>query len=278
VAGTFLIVNADDYATDSHRNRGILEAAQNGIVTSTTIIANKLRADDSPSQLMDVFGSRTGIHLNLTSGVSLAGKALTLTDQFGRFFDKRTVWQKAFRQAFNLAEVEQEFTAQINHLLMLGVRPDHIDGNNHIHVFPGIAPLVARLANAFGIMWVRLPLEPFMGWRQYVQRGTFKKSFIGLLAQKAAPVFQEHGLRFTDNFGGIQFPKVSRVESLRAFVANLSAGTTELMCHPGYAGDGSNRFSSAEREAELKALTHPAVLEEIARRDIRLISYGEVTA
>jgi predicted glycoside hydrolase/deacetylase ChbG (UPF0249 family) len=276
LAEKYLIVNADDYGTDPHRNRGILEAAQHGIVTSTTVIANRLAMDDSLSQLTDVFGGRIGIHLNLTSGVPLGGRALTLTDQSGRFFDRTTAWQKAFRRAFDLSEVEREFTAQINHLLRLGVRLDHIDGNNHIHVFPGIAPMVARLANTFNIARVRLPLEPFTGWRQYVQSGTFKKSFIGFLAAKAAPVFREHGLRFTDTFGGIQFPKVSRVESLRAFVANLYTGTTELMCHPGYAGDGGNPFSSIEREAELKALTHPEVLKEITRRNVQLIAYGEV--
>lgn len=278
MAAKYLIVNADDYGTDTDRNRGILEAAEHGIVTSTTVIANKLKLDDCFSQLKYVFAGRTGVHLNLTSGVPLGGKSLTLTDQSGRFFDKRTVWQKAFCRAFDLAEIEREFTAQINHLLTLGIRPDHIDGNNHIHVFPGIAEVVARLARGFGIAWVRLPQEPFTGWRQYVQSGTFKKAFIGFLAQKAAPTFREHGLRFTDSFGGIQFPAVSSVESLKAFVANLCTGTTELMCHPGYAGDGSNPFSSSAREAELKALTHPAVLEEIAQRGILLISYGEVTA
>jgi chitin disaccharide deacetylase len=278
VSGKYLIVNADDYATDQDRNRGILEAAERGIVTSTTIIANRLGAGDSLSRLEKVFAGRTGIHLNLTFGVPLGGNALTLTDEFGRFLNKTTVWQKAFRRTLDLAEVEREFTAQINHLLMFGIRPDHIDGNNHIHVFPDIAKVVARLANHFAITWVRLPQEPFTCWRQYVQPGTFKKSFIGLLSHKAAPVFREHGLRFTDSFSGIQFPKISRVESLRAFVANLPTGTTELMCHPGYSGDGSNPFSSAAREAELKALTHPAVFEEVAQRDIRLISYREANA
>lgn len=278
MAGKYLIVNADDYATDTDRNRGILEAAEHGIVTSTTIIANKLEADDSLSQLKDVFGGRFGVHLNLTSGTPLGGEALTLTDQSGRFLNKRAVWQKAFCRTFDLAEVEREFTVQIDHLVRLGIRPDHIDGNNHIHAFPGIAEVVARLANAFGIMWVRLPLEPFTGWRQCAQPAALKKSFIGFLARKAGSIFRKHGILFTDSFNGIQFPAVSNVESLRSFVANLSPGITELMCHPGYAGDGSNPFSSAAREAELKALTHPAVLEEIGRRDIRLISYSEVTA
>ncbi len=35
-----LIVNADDYNTDEGRNRGIIEAARRGIVTSTSVLAN----------------------------------------------------------------------------------------------------------------------------------------------------------------------------------------------------------------------------------------------
>ena len=42
-----LIVNADDYGTNEARNRGILEAAREGIVTTTTIIANAITSDDS---------------------------------------------------------------------------------------------------------------------------------------------------------------------------------------------------------------------------------------
>ena len=271
-----LIVNADDYGTNAPRNRGIVEASRKGIVTTTSVIANSMKPGDSLVDLRDAFGTRIGVHLNLTMGAPLSAGATTLTGPSGAFWDKETVWRKALRGDLDLTRVEEEFAAQIRHLLKLGIVPDHVDGNNHIHVFPGIAELAARAGSSFGITWVRLPLEPFSRWHHRFMRNSRKKSFIGRLARRAAPVFAAHCLRFTDTFAGIQFPLVSKLESLRAFVANLPHGTTELMCHPGYRDPEAGHFSSAEREHELSVLTDQAVLDDIRRFGIRLISYGDL--
>jgi predicted glycoside hydrolase/deacetylase ChbG (UPF0249 family) len=271
-----LIVNADDYGTNKARNRGILEAAREGIVTTTSVIANAITSDDSLLNLKKQFGTCIGIHLNLTMGVPLSDRPKTLLDQSGKFWNKRTIWQKALHGDLDLSAVEEEFAAQVNHLLKLGIQPDHIDGNNHIHVFPGIAEVLARLARSFGVTWVRLPLEPFTAWCQWFRKNACKKSFMGHLSQRAAEVFTAHGLRFTDNFAGIQFPVVPKLESLKAFVANLPYGTTELMCHPGYQDPQAGRFSSAQREQELYVLTHRALLDDIRAYSVRLISYSEM--
>jgi hypothetical protein len=100
---------------------------------------------------------------------------------------------------------------------------------------------------------------------------------IGCLSRLARPIFALHGLRFTDHFAGIQFPQVAQLASLRSFLASLTEGTTELMCHPGFPNPSANPFSSREREEEMQSLTHPAVLEDIRRLGIRLVSYGELT-
>jgi predicted glycoside hydrolase/deacetylase ChbG (UPF0249 family) len=275
VAAKYLIVNADDFNTNVERNRGILEAAQKGIVTSATIIANMPGLKESLPSLAGTLGGRVGIHLNLTMGLPLTSDVKTLVNGSGRFMKKRTVWQKAIRGLMDLGEVEKEFAAQISLLKSLGVRPDHIDGNNHIHIFPGIATTVARLANDFGVKRIRLPLERFSKWRQSVQPGMFKKAFFGLLSRRARPVFKKHGLRFTDHFAGIQFPLVSSLDSLQSFLDHLPDGTTELMCHPGYRNSAGNPFSSVEREQELFTLTHPSMMERMRRFNIQLISFSE---
>jgi chitin disaccharide deacetylase len=271
-----LIVNADDYGTNAARNRGILEAARGGIVTTTSVIANSIKPGDAVSALRASFGTRVGVHLNLTMGTPLSAAASTLVNPSGAFWDKETVWRKALRGDLDLTRVEEEFAAQINHLLTLGIAPDHLDGNNHIHVFPGIAEVTARLGSSFGITRVRLPLEPFARWHHYFRRNSRKKSFMGRLARRAAPVFASHGLRSTETFAGMQFPAMTELESLRAFVANLPCGTTELMCHPGYRDPEAGGFSTAEREHELSVLTNLAVLDDIRRFGIRLISYGDI--
>jgi predicted glycoside hydrolase/deacetylase ChbG (UPF0249 family) len=274
--GKYLIVTADDYNTDPERNRGILETVSKGIVTSVSVLANLPWEKNALTELKAACGQRIGIHLNLTRGKPLCSGFKTLTDEAGNFFLKRTAWRKAMLGMFDLQETKKELSAQIEHLMTAGIVPDHIDGNNHIHVFPGIATVVARLAQHYGIRNVRLPLEAFSFLRQYGQPNALKKYFIGLLAKRARPIFRNHGLCFTEHFAGIQFPAVANTASLRAFLQTLPQGVTELMCHPGFKNYTRNPFSTEEREQELYSLTHQDVLEDIRRLNINLISYGEL--
>lgn len=177
----YLIVNADDYNTDSERNRGILQAARSGMVTSVSVLANLHGEDEALAELKRVMGARIGIHLNLTSGRPLVPGLKTLTDAHGSFYPKHETWRRAMLGLFNLQEVEKEFAVQIDQLLASGVAPDHLDGNNHVHVFPGIARVAGSLAQRYGISRIRLPRELFSRLLQWTQPKALKKYFIGLL-------------------------------------------------------------------------------------------------
>jgi predicted glycoside hydrolase/deacetylase ChbG (UPF0249 family) len=273
--GKYLIVNADDYNTDRERNRGILEAVSKGIVTSVSVLANIPFEENTLAELKNTLGPRIGIHLNLTRGRPLCPELKTLADKTGYFLAKQIVWRTAVLGMCKLAEVEKEFSAQIKHLVSSGIVPDHMDGNNHIHVFPGIATVVTRLAKQYRIRRVRLPLESFVSLKQYCQPHALKKLFIGLLAKRARLLFKSQGLLFTDHFAGMQFPRVSNPATLRAFLQSIPQGTTELMCHPGFKNH-ANPFSTEEREQELSALTHADVLRDIQHLNICLISYSEL--
>src|SRR3972149_9115339 len=195
----YLMVNADDFNTDEQRNLGILKAAREGIVTTLSVIVHPMGQEGPLKELRATLGRRIGIHLNLTKGVPFSSNAKTLVDGLGQFQKKNIVWQKALMGRLDLKEVETEFAAQISRLKEVGVHPDHIDGNNHIHIFPGIAALVAHLANDFGIRCIRLPLERFSKWEHYVQPRLFKKVLISALSGRAETIFRRHGLRFTDH-------------------------------------------------------------------------------
>ncbi|MCP4714278.1 MAG: hypothetical protein GY868_04100, partial [Deltaproteobacteria bacterium] len=60
------------------------------------------------------------------------------------------------------------------------------------------------------------------------------------------------------------------------YLTSLPPGITELMCHPGYAAENRNPFSSLRRQDELNALTHPDILRTIEKNGIILCSYGEL--
>lgn len=270
-----LIVNADDYNTDAGRTRGILEAARRGIVTSTSVLANVGWPEAALSELKAVFDMRAGVHLNMTKGRPLCQGMKSLVGGDGCFFSRSAAWLKALGKKFDHREIEQEFAAQIQSLLSAGIEPDHLDGNNHMHVFPGIMQVTARLALKFGIRRVRLPLEPLLWSCMQPGRGLVKKCFLSLLALRARAVFRHAGLCFPDRCAGVHVPDMGREASLIRFLENLPAGTTELMCHPGYA-DAGNAFSTADRERELAVLTADDVRKAVNNNTITLISFSEL--
>lgn len=270
-----LIVNADDYNTDGGRNRGILEAAARGIVTSTTVLANVPWPEGALHGLQDIFGSRIGVHLNLTKGRPVCKITYSLAGQDGCFFSKHEAWRRAVAGRFDPREVESEFVAQIEAVQSAGIEPDHVDSNNHLHVFPGIAEASARAAQRCGIRRIRLPREPLLWSLRQTGRGFVKKMCISLLALRAGGVFRSAGLCFPDRCAGLQVPDMRNPRSLARFFDRLPDGTTELICHPGYA-DRHNAFSTAERELELAALTADAVLKAVRHNTISLISFSDV--
>ena len=81
-----LIVNADDFGLTEAVSSGILDAHRNGIVTSTTLMANGEAFDAAVAMSRRAPRLGIGVHLNLTSGkpVSPAQRIPSLIDRRGR--------------------------------------------------------------------------------------------------------------------------------------------------------------------------------------------------
>src|SRR5207247_10820614 len=98
----------------------------------------------------------------------------------GRF---RPTWTSFMRDAvfgrIRLAEIERELTAQVHRLVEAGLRPTHLDSHKHVHAYPPVFAIVARLARPFGIQTVRLPCErqPFtLLWHHALRHGAQKQA------------------------------------------------------------------------------------------------------
>jgi chitin disaccharide deacetylase len=275
-AGRLLIVNADDYNTGPERNRGIIAAVKNGIVTSISVLTNRPGLANALTALDQVPGTGIGVHLNLTNGHPLEAGVTSLTGAGGTFLPKQAAWRRALLGGYNLDELRCEWSAQIEAFCHCGLSPDHLDGNNHLHVFPGCARICAELAVQFNIKSVRLPLEP-LGAPGLCGRAGLKRLFIALLARRARSVFHAYGLRMPDSMYGIAFPRPGDAGSLQRFLKTLPPGIHELMCHPGYRAPYSHAFArSNAREQELRSLTAADVRAAIAAEGIRLISFSDL--
>ena len=67
----YLIVTADDFGYATERDKGIIEAFNNGIITRASLLVNGSSATSTAVELAQQHGLALGIHLNLTEGKSV---------------------------------------------------------------------------------------------------------------------------------------------------------------------------------------------------------------
>jgi len=137
-----LIVNADDLGADEARNQGIFEAIGKGRATSASILANGPALPHALPVIRSLGEKKIswGFHLNLSEGTPRAPGLRLLTDEEGRFLGKTCAHSLLSRQGDPELEreVKREVEAQIEVLQKAGIPISHLDGHQHVHVFPAV--------------------------------------------------------------------------------------------------------------------------------------------
>jgi predicted glycoside hydrolase/deacetylase ChbG (UPF0249 family) len=268
-----LIVNADDFGFTPDVNQGIVEAHRRGILTATTLMANGAAFDDAVSLARETPSLDIGCHLVLIGGRSLlTGRAYPLTVP-------RLVAALARREI----RAYDELKAQVWRIVGAGIKPTHLDTHKHTHLAPPVLDAVARIAEEFGIHWVRRPFDfPMHALRGAVPPTVpaikrLTSAALGLLRRRFHRVLQSHGCRTTDHFAGFQITGRFHTAQLVDLLAMLPEGSTELMCHPGRCGEalrGERTRLKESRERELEALIAPEVRAVAERNGVELVGYA----
>jgi chitin disaccharide deacetylase len=288
-----LIVNADDLGWTEGVNRGIAEANRNGIVTSASLLANGAAFALGVELARTSPGLGVGVHLNLSDGEPVAPRELvtSLVDDKGAFQGgPENLLMRIGRRRLALEDVEREWDAQIEKVREAGITPTHLDGHKHVHMLPGLFEIALRLAKRHGIGAVRVALEE-SSLRKALSTGARKRGSLvmrqgvqarglKLLARDAREMTERAGIAAADYFCGIaQTGELTR-EGVTQLLKSLPEGTTELMCHPGYADaelEKSPTRLQKSRETELAILTDTVIRNLVASQGIRLIDYGFAT-
>jgi predicted glycoside hydrolase/deacetylase ChbG (UPF0249 family) len=266
-AGLRLIVNADDFGVSEGVNRGIAAAHDHGIVTSTSLMATGEAFEHAVALARSRPRLAVGVHLVLTEHRPLRGAGLARDGAFPRHVT--ALLGPALRGALPLDEVRAELDAQICRVRDAGIAIGHLDGHQHVHVLPGVARIVAELADAYGIAAVRYPAERLRGymlrnprWLRRVAEQAALRAFAA-----AAPLKR---LRRSDDFVGFYFGGRLDEANLRTVLEALPAhGTVELMCHPGDEDAQPGGDWEYAWAAERDALTSPRIRE--ALRGVELV-------
>ena len=276
-----VIINADDFGLSPGVNRGILSAFRDGIVTSTTLLANLGAFDDAVAIARENPDLPVGIHLTLVWGRPVSDPATipTLVDREGRLHRSAgALGVRAMLGRVSVDQVQIEFASQVRKVLDAGLTPTHLDTHKHIHVLPGVTRALVSVAGEFGIHKVRLPRERSPGSRgcRCPPMSRVKRAVIALLCRRAGAELA--GLKTTDHFVGIADSARLDTEVLSFILRNLDDGVTEVMCHPGHVDDELKRYAAhpARREVELEALKDSGIRDYTASGSCRLMHFGDL--
>jgi hopanoid biosynthesis associated protein HpnK len=286
-----LIVNADDLGWTAGVNRGIAEAHRNGIVTSASLLANGEAFAEGADLARTAAGFGIGVHLNLSDGRPVSPRHVvpSLLNDAGEFQGgPDSLLMKIATRGLAMREVETEWDAQIAKVRATGVEPTHLDGHKHVHMLPGLFEIALRLAKRHGIGAIRVSHEA-SNLRVALSAGELRASVVlkqgvqasglKLLARDARAQANRAGVSTADYFCGIAQTGELTKEGVTRLLRSLPEGTTELMCHPGYADEALRKSGTRlqeSREKELEILTDTQIRNLVASQGIRLIDYGFV--
>ncbi len=273
------VINADDFGLTRGVTEGILRAHRDGIVTSTTVMANMPYAAEAVRRLGEAPGLGVGVHLNAAQGepVSAEGAALINADGEMDWFTPKLV-KRCLLHPRLIGVIEAEFDAQIRLVIGWGVRPTHLDSHRHLHAFTPIFRRVARLAEKYDIPFVRLPYERLRGrgWPEAAARGKRTRWLLNRFSALNRR-FKSRLHPTSGTWGIAHTGEIDAAWLIRAAAA-LPEGVTEIMTHPGLADDLTEKLTrlTMSRKHELDALTDPEVRRAFEDHHVEFIHYGQL--
>ncbi len=281
-----LIVNADDFGLTSGVNRAILEAHNRGIVTSATLMANSSAFSEAVALSQSAPDLSVGCHVVLVDGspVSDRNSLPSLLGRDGKFHDSLTTFARlALQGKLDADQIEMEVVSQIRKVQGAGIVVSHLDTHKHTHMFPPVLRAVLNAARACGVPAIRNPFETVKLAHLLEYPDTWKRWFevraLRNLAGKFREAVAEAGLHTPDGTVGIVATGSLGQRFLEFLLKNLSDGTWELVCHPGYNDEQLQNMRTrlrASREHELRVLTSTATREALTQQGVALISYQQV--
>ena len=152
------ILNADDFGLSTYHNRAVLEGYVNGFLTSASLCANGDAFDSAVHDIIpDCPNLGLAVHLNIMEGKSLTDCSM-LTDDNRNFNISYGYLLLNRKNKELLSQIETEFRAQIEKVTNV-VKVDHLDSHVHTHAIPEIFEITCKLAQDYGIKYVRTQFE-----------------------------------------------------------------------------------------------------------------------
>ncbi len=284
------IVSADDLGASRGVNESIFEAADEGFLTSTSVLATGAAFEEAMQGIRGRPDLRLCLHLNLIEGHPLSPPETIelLVDDDGiltRSYPSllaASFGARAMRARLQ-QQIEIEFNAQLERFLsrLDPVRREaglRVDSHMHYHMIPVVFDALMTLHAEDGLSYVRNLEEPLflldgkISLRHHLGINLIKNLLLRRLSPRACRHLDAAGIGRCDHFVGLLFTGEMNEQVVRSAMARLAVigkpdDLVEILLHPGGSREDEAAlwsqpvfrefYASPRRVAERRALTRP---------------------
>ncbi|MBV8073792.1 MAG: hopanoid biosynthesis-associated protein HpnK [Candidatus Eremiobacteraeota bacterium] len=246
-----LIVTADDFGFSPAVNEAVERGHREGVLTTASLMVGAPAAADAIARARTLPALSVGLHVVVVNGrpVLPPERVPALVDSSGAFSaDLGRAGVRYFFSRRARRQLEAEIRAQFEAFAASGLRLDHANAHNHMHVHPTVLSTIVEVGRAFGLRGVRLPREPFA---PPTLRAATNAAFLAPWLRLMDVRLRRAGLKFNDYVIGLNDTGAMDAERIVRLLEKLPPGVTELYLHPQVGN------------AEFEALLDPAVKRAI---------------
>ncbi|HBH3650845.1 chitin disaccharide deacetylase [Clostridioides difficile] len=242
---TKIIINADDFGYCEAVNYGIISAHNNGIVRSTSMMANMPGVEHGVGLLKENKTLNCGVHMTLSCGRPLLSNLKTIVDKEGFFIRRIT---DEIIEKMDCDEIYRELCAQIDRVKGLGIDISHLDSHHHIHTLVSLKPVIEKIVTKYNL--------PIRGGFEY-----------NLEYSKVVPLIDSF---YKENVSEEYF--IKNIDEIMKY------DVVDIMSHPAFLDDYILNSTSyaIDRTKEHKILTSKKVKEFLEKNGLVISSYRDV--
>jgi hopanoid biosynthesis associated protein HpnK len=240
-------------------------------------------AEDAVARAKNLPELNVGLHLVLSNGkaTSPAAEIPGLAHANGQL--DNNLFRTGIMMFFDPGtkkQLEKEIRAQFDAFKATGLKLDHVNAHNHMHLHPTVFDLIIKIGKEFGITAIRIPNEPplesiISGGKDKIQRQLrfiFFKPFVSRMKK----LCEANNIKHNDTIYGLNDSGHMTIDTLIRIIPHIPDGITEIYSHPATErwDDIDPAAKDYEFEAEYKALIHARTKRAVEKFDIELSGFN----